>query len=241
MIFHIIAIIILLLLFVYISYRSYEGFNTSYKQSNYTPNTNIPLPLAADKVTNYLSPDKDGNCPGGYERDKNNVNSLCHTKCKEDAKFYVLDDVVHGCVILNTSYNVKDKLDASNNVNTYPYAKDNKTNIVSPKPNGSCPKNFKLDTRSGFCHTECIDNTYTFYGDLGCLIFNKEYPQTEFGNNDKEYPTTEDGNNLIVSPTSSGVCPEGFNLDYASGLCHTPCEKGTFYGTKSGSKVTGCR
>jgi hypothetical protein len=58
---------------------------------------------------------------------------------------------------------------------------------------------------------------------------------------EKIHPTTEDGNNLIVSPTSSGVCPEGFNLDYASGLCHTPCEKGTFYGTKSGSKVTGCR
>lgn len=232
MIFHSTVIIILLLLFIYISYISYEGFNTAYKQSNYSPNTNTPIPIARDKVTKYLSPNEDGNCPGGYERNKNDVNSLCHTKCKEDAKFYNVQGLIHGCVILDKSYN------ATNN--TYPFAKDKKTYIVSPKPDGSCPKNFILDTTSGICHTPCLD-TYTFYGNLGCLLLNKEYPQTQFSSNDTPYPSTEDGNNLIISPTSNAVCPEGFNLDYESGLCHTPCEKGQFYGTKSGSKVIGCR
>ena len=233
MIFNIIVIILLLVLFVYVSYTSYEVFNTSYKQSNYSPNTNKPVPVALDKVTTYLSPDTDGNCPGGYERDKNDINSLCHSKCLDEAKFYNVDGLIHGCSTLDTSYNATG--------NNYPFAKDKKTNIVSPKPTGACPSNFKLDTKSGLCHTDCPDSTYTFYGDLGCLILNKEYSQTQYGTTDTPYLIAEDGKTRFVSPTSSGACPPDFMLDYASGLCYTACQSGTFYGTKSNSKIPGCR
>ena len=233
MIFHIIVIIILLALFIYISYRSYEDFNVQYKQSNYTPNTNIPVPVALDNTTTYLSPDNNGRCPEGYDRDTRDTNSLCHSPCKGNAKFYNVDGYVYGCVVLDTSYNQQKNA-------PFALAKDKKTNIVSPRPNGACPKNFKLDTKSGLCYTECLDNTYKFYGDLGCIVLNKDYPQSQYGGNETPYPLTEDGNNLIVSPTSTGECPDGFKLELGSGLCHTPCDKGSFVGTKTAAGIKGC-
>ena len=237
MIFHIIVIIILLVLFVYISYRSYEGFNTDYNQEKYSPNTDKPIPTALDKITTYVSPDVNGNCPPDYTRDRNDVDSLCHSPCKPGAKFYSVDGLVQGCSILELRLPPQ----IINNKPRGYFASDKKTSFFSPKPNGSCPENFKLDTKSGLCHTECEDSRATFYGPIGCSLLNTEYRQSRYGTTDEPYPVADDEYTKYVSPTSSATCPQGFILNHASGLCHTPCSSGTFSGDRSGMKITGCR
>jgi hypothetical protein len=234
MIFHLIIIAILLFLFIYISYVSVEKFNTSYKQSNYSPNTNEPIPIALDKVTKYLSPDLNGDCPSFYQRDKNDENSLCHSQCYEDAKFYNVDGYIHGCVVLNTQF--PPKKDGGSSI-----AKDKKTRIISPESNGSCPKDFTLDVSSGLCYYPCADSTKTFYGELGCLILNKEYPQTKYGTSSIPFPLADDGKTQYVSPTPDAKCPENFKIDIPSGLCHIDCSFGMFNGDKYGSTIVGCK
>jgi hypothetical protein len=234
MLFHLITITILLVLFTYISYKSYEGFNATYSQSKYSPTTDIAIPKAPDG-TSYISPDKDGKCPGGFERDQSDVNSLCHAPCKmADAKFYVPDGKPVGCSVLDMNYTMENE--------QYQFAKDKKTNIVSPQKDGSCPKNFKLDLKSGLCHTLCANGNQTFFGALGCMILNKDFSQTKYGSTDSPYPIAEDGNTRYVSPTPNAECPEGFSLDFESGLCYTTCtDSKTFNGKKSGTGIIGCQ
>ena len=223
-------------MFVYISYTSYEGFNTDYNQDKYSPYTDKPIPTARDKVTTYLSPDTNGNCPPDYTRDVNDVDSLCHSKCKPGAKFYSADGMVHGCSNLITFLPpiIKD-----DKIRGY-FASDKKTSFLSPKPNGSCPENFTLDTKSGLCHTECEDSRATFYGAIGCSLLNTEYKQSKYGTKDEPYPVADDEKTKYVSPTSSATCPPKFILNHASGLCHTPCSSGTFVGERSGMNIPGC-
>jgi len=237
MIFHIIVIIILLVMFVYISYTSYEGFNTSYNQEKYSPNTDKPIPTALDKTTTYVSPDVNGNCPPDYTRDRNNIDSLCHSKCKSGAKFYSVDGGVQGCSILEMRFPPKN----NNGKTTMHFATDKKTSFVSPKSDGSCPENMKLDTNSGLCHTECEDSRATFYGVLGCSLLNTEYRQSKYGTSDDPYPVADDENTKYVSPTSSATCPPNFILNHASGLCHTKCSSGVFNGERTGTNIQGCR
>jgi hypothetical protein len=233
MLFHLISITFLLVVFTYISYNSYEGFNTKYDQKKYSPNTDIYIPKTKDG-TRYLSPDINGKCPGEFERDQSDVNSLCHTPCRvADAKFYVVNDEVIGCSVLDMNYGMKG--------GNYRIAKDEKTKIVSPQPDGSCPKNFKLDTKSGLCHIPCENSRHTFYGAFGCMLLNTDYPQTKYGTSDEPYPIAEDGVTRYVSPTSKIECPDDFLLDYENGVCHSVCPKGTFFdGKRSGLSIVGC-
>jgi hypothetical protein len=237
MIFHLIIIACLLLLFVYISYKSYEGFNTSYDQDKYSPNTDRPIPKALDGITTFLSPDSKGKCPPNYVRDTNDVNSLCHSPCNPGAKFYSVDGLVQGCSILNMYIKPTKKDDKI----IMPFAADKKTRIVSPEPNGSCPTNLILDTKSGLCHTACEDPSQTFYGTIGCSALNTGYKQSQYGTTENPYPLANDEKTKYVSPTSNAKCPEGFILDHASGLCYTKCSSGIFDGQSVGTNIAGCR
>jgi len=229
--FKIISILIIFILFIIIIgfIKTYEGFNTDFPQSKYKPNRTTPIPTAVDG-TPYLSPDENGNCPNGFQRDKNNVNSLCHGECPK-GNFYYDDSKVfsnaYGCVQLNTSYT-----QTNYSKGTYPFAKDGKTNIVSPTTDAKCPQLFELDISSGLCYTKC-DVGFNFYGDIGCIRLNTSYPQSSYNN--QTIPTAEDGITKYVSPTSNAICPKNFLLDYKSGLCYTPCQSGKkFSGDKSG-------
>ena len=218
------------LLFLFL-YKSYEGFNVDYPQEKYVPYTDLPIPTAQDG-TLYISPDSNGSCPIGFERD-NYTNSLCHKKCKE-GKFYVENESVYGCIPINIDY------PQENYDSNYPFAEDKKTYIVSHK-NAKCPDNFVLDTTSGLCHTVCPTGQ-SFYGKYGCVKLNTNYSQTTYDGSNNVYPISEDGYTTFVSPTSTAKCPEGENfvLDYQSGLCHTKCESGIFNGKRSGSSIIGC-
>jgi hypothetical protein len=238
---HVIIIFVLLFLFLGITYKTYErfegfneGFNTDFPRENYSPRTKIPIPVAMDG-TPYMSPNSDGDCPIGYTRDKNDENSLCHGGC-EQGKFYNVDENIYGCVVLNNDYprdNYPDK--------DYPFAYDKKTNIVSPTSNARCPYNFKLDIRSGLCHTRCSNDDQTFYGKYGCAAINKNYPQTEYDGSNNPYPVANDNVTKYVSPSTNLYCPSGFKFDYESGLCYTDCSGGTkFSGKQSGSTIPGC-
>ena len=239
---HFSSISILLLLFLvcifiaynrYNSYKLNEGFNTDYPQKNYIPSTQDPIPSTPDG-TSYMSPDVNGLCPSGFERDMNNVNSLCHTPCTT-GDFYNVDNTIYGCVKLNDAY------PQNAHGNSFPFAKDNKTNIISPTIDAKCPKNFILDTKSGLCHTKCNEEKI-FYGELGCLLLNTEYSQTTYDGSNNPYLISEDTTTKYVSPTSSGICPKGFVLDYPSGLCYTQCESNKkFSATKTSKSIIGCR
>lgn len=214
-------------------YKTYEGFNTDYPQKKYSPSTDKPIPSALDG-TSYISPDSNGDCPSGFERDETDPNSLCHGGCNQ-GKFYNVDKNVYGCVILNNDYPQQNYSSAS-----YPFAQDKKTNIVSPNIDATCPKYFNLDIRSGLCYTTCKEGQ-TFYGEIGCALLNTQYSQTEYDGSNNPYPIAEDGNTKFVSPTSNALCPKNFSLDYSSGLCYTECPTGTkFNGNKSGSSIIGC-
>lgn len=226
-------IIFILFVVVFGLIKTYEGFNSDYPQSRYSPSTNTPIPIALDG-TSYLSPDKNGNCPNGFERDQSNSNSLCHPACKE-GEFYYDDNKVYGCVLLNKLY-PQTKYSKEN----YPFAEDQKTNIISPTIDAKCPKYFDLDIRSGLCHTKCNEEN-KFYGKAGCAKLNTNYLQTTYDGTNNPYPITSDGTTTYVSPTSNAICPTNFVLDYKSGLCHTECPSGTkFSGDKSGSTIVGC-
>lgn len=210
--------------------KTYEGFNTDFPQSKYKPNRTTSIPTAMDG-TPYLSPDENGNCPNGFQRDRTNINSLCHGACPK-GKFYYDDSKVfsnaYGCVQLNTSYPQTKYSKA-----TYPFAKDGKTNIVSPTIDAKCPQFFELDISSGLCYTKC-DVGFNFYGVIGCAKLNSSYPQSSY-NNDNPIPTADDKTTRFVSPTSTAICPANFVLDYKSGICHTPCPQGKkFSGDQSG-------
>ena len=237
MIYHLIVIILLLALFIYISYRSYEGFNTKYKQEKYSPNTDKPIPTALDKVTTYVSPDANGNCPPDYTRDRNDEDSLCHSACKSGGSFYSADGDVQGCSVLNMNFPAQ----KNNDKTIMHFASDKKTTFVSPKPNGACPDKFKLDVKSGLCHTACEDSRATFYGPIGCSLLNTDYQQSKYGTTDNPYLVATDEKTKYVSPTSSAECPTDFILDHKSGLCYTPCSSGTFNGQKNGTNIPGCR
>jgi len=208
-----------------------EGFNNEYPESKYSPNTELHLPMALDGKT-YVSPDSNGKCPEGMERDINDIDSLCNGGC-DQGKFYKVDDVVYGCMLLNKDYpQIK-----------YPkhiLADDKKTFYVSPTVDARCPKFFNLDTKTGLCHTKCGENE-KFYGTLGCALLNTAYSQSQYDGSDNKYPYAEDNITQFVSPTSTAVCPNGFVLDYSNGLCHTKCPSGTkFNGEPSGSSIIGC-
>ena len=233
-------IIFILFVFMFGLIKTYEGFNTDYPQSRYSPSTKTPIPTALDG-TPYLSPDTNGNCPSTFERNKTESNSLCHASCKE-GDFYYDDDQVYGCVLLNNLY-PQTKYSKEN----YPFAEDKKTNIVSPTIDAKCPKYFDLDIRSGLCHTKCSEGN-KFYGQAGCALLNTNYLQTTYDGSDNvhdasdnPYPIAADGTTTYISPTSNAICPKNYSLDYNSGLCHTECPSGTkFDGKKSGSNIIGC-
>jgi hypothetical protein len=233
-----IFIIIILFGFTVTLIKNYEGFNTDFPQTRYKPYKSTPIPIARDG-TSFLSPDIDGNCPSGFERDKTNTNSLCHAVCKE-GKFYYDDSTVggkpYGCVVLNTEYPQTNYSKA-----TYPFAKDQKTNIVSPNIDATCPNMFDLDLTSGLCYTNCPTDK-KFYGQVGCVKLNTSYLQSNYtGTEDNPYPIAADQKTEYVSPTSNAECPNGFTLDYPSGLCYTTCRAGTkFNGDRSGSTIVGC-
>ncbi len=230
---YIIAVALFLFLFLCFLYKTYEGFNSDYPQSRYKPSTTTAIPTALDG-TPYISPNKDGSCPPDFVRDQTETNSLCHISCKE-GKFYNTDKKVYGCVLLNTEYPQTNYSSAS-----YPLAKDNKTNIVSPTIDAKCPNYFNLDLRSGLCYTKCKED-YTFYGEVGCAKLNTSYLQHAYDGSDNPYPIAGDGETKYVSPTTTAICPDNFSLDYSSGICHTECPSGTkFNGKKSGSTIVGC-
>jgi len=234
MILHLIIIFLLFIIFVLLCYKTYENFNVDYPQKKYSPNTDKPLPTAIDGST-YMSPNENGNCPDGFERNMKDDNSLCHPPCKF-GKFYTGNNQIYGCLDLNTKYNPEDYSKGS-----YPYAKDKKTSIISPTPKAECPSNFELDIKSGLCHTKCPENS-TFFGDMGCLILNTKFSQSEYDGSNNPYILAQDQKTKIVSPTSSAMCPSGFILDYTSGLCHKQCpDRTTFNGTVSGDSVVGCQ
>ena len=226
------CILIIFILFIVIIgfIKTYEGFNTDFPQSKYKPNRKTPIPTAVDG-TPYVSPNEKGDCPNGFQRDRTNPNSLCHGACSKGNFYY--DDTkmfnnAYGCVKLNTSYPQKNYPKAD-----YPFAKDGKTNIVSPTTDAKCPKFFELDLNTGLCYTKC-DVGFNFYGEIGCVRLNTSYPQSSY-NNENPYPTAEDGTTRYVSPTSTATCPYNFLLDYRSGLCHTRCGPGKkFSGDQSG-------
>lgn len=235
----IVIMIFLISGFIVNSIKNYEGFNTEYPQSRYKPYKSTPLPTARDG-TSFISPDIDGDCPDGFERDKTDPNSLCHATCKE-GKFYYDDtkgfNTPYGCVVLNTAYPQTNYSKAS-----YPFAKDNKTNIVSPDIDAKCPEYFDLHLTSGLCYTNCPVIDEKFYGEIGCVKLDTNYLQSNhIGTEEKPYPISADEYSNYVSPTSNAECPKDFTLDYPSGLCHTKCYAGTkFNGNKSGSTVIGC-
>lgn len=220
--------------FIIITYKTYEGFNSDYPQKKYSPSTDKPIPNALDG-TRYISPDSNGDCPSGFERDQSKSESLCHAPC-EKGSFYNVDNKIYGCVLLNKKY-PQEKYSTE----TYPYAEDKKTNIVSPSIDGRCPKFFELDIKTGLCHTKC-NKEEMFYGNIGCLKINTNYSQTNYDGSRNPYPIAEDSKTKYVSPTSSALCPKKFSLDYISGLCYTDCPAATkFNGTKSGSSIIGCQ
>jgi hypothetical protein len=229
-------IFILFILFIFIfmiGIKTYEGFNSDFPQSRYSPSTTTPIPTALDG-TPYLSPDKNGNCPSEFERDQSNPESLCHGVCKQ-GNFYYKDNKAYGCVLLN-----KDYPQTNYSKENFPFAKDQKTNIVSPTIDATCPKYFDLDLKSGLCYTKCNGDT-TFYGEVGCLKLNTKYSQTIYDASKNPYPIAADNETKYVSPTSSAKCPDDFSLDYKSGLCYTECPSGKkFSGDKSGSTIVGC-
>ena len=232
---HIIIIIVLLCLFIIITYKTYEGFNIDYPEKFYTPSTDEAIPIALDGITSYMSPNSKGDCISGFQRDRNNDNSLCHSGCKPGYNFYHVDNKVYGCVQLNRDYL------GNYSSNNYPLAEDKKTNIVSPNIDGSCPNYFDLDIKSGLCHSKCKNYTQRFYGKVGCIKLNTNYSQSKYNGGDKPYPTAEDGTTQFVSPNSSGKCSNNFVLDYIKGLCHTPCHYGkTFNGDNMGASIVGC-
>lgn len=234
MILHLICIFVLFIILMVLCYKTYEGFNSDFPQKNYSPNTDKPLPTALDG-SSYMSPNSDGKCPDGFERNLNDDNSLCHPKCNF-GKFYSTKDKVYGCVSLNKKYPQEEYVKSN-----FPYAKDKKTSIVSPTSEGICPQNFELDIKSGLCHTKCIENG-TFYGEMGCLILNTKFPQSEYDGSNNQYLLAQDQKTKIVSPTSAALCPTGFTLDYTYGLCHTECPARTkFNGTVSDATVIGCQ
>lgn len=228
-------IFLLLLLFVttiFINFQfNKEGFNSDYPQSNYVPSTDSPIPTAMDG-TAYLSPNSNGDCPKGFQRNINDPESLCHGGCKE-GKFYKVDDNIYGCVKLNQKYPQIKYQD-------YLLAYDKKTYYVSPTTEATCPKIFNLDTTTGLCHTKC-KNDEKFYGEIGCAKLNTAYSQTQYDGSDNPYPLAQDSITNFVSPTSMALCPKGFSLDYSSGLCHNKCPPGKkFNGEVSGSSIIGC-
>jgi hypothetical protein len=232
-----IMLFIIFLLFIFIiGFKTYEGFNTDFPQSRYKPYKTTAIPTAMDG-TPYLSPDENGNCPNGFQRNKSNPNSLCHGVCKT-GDFYYDDSKVfsnaYGCVKLNTSYPQKNYSSA-----TYPFAKDGKTNIVSPTIDAKCPNYFDLDLISGLCYTKC-DVDHKFYGNIGCVKLNTTYPQSNYDDKNP-YPIAADQQTKYVSPTSNAICPNGFMLDYKSGLCHSPCPSNKkFNGERSELTIVGC-
>lgn len=223
-------IIFILFIVIFGFIKTYEGFNTDFPQSKYKPNRTTPIPTAVDG-TPYLSPDEKGNCPNGFQRDQNDPNSLCHGACQR-GNFYYDDSKVfsnaYGCVQLNTSYP-----QTNYSKGDFPFASDGKTNIVSPTVDAKCPKFFDLDLNTGLCYTKC-DVGHNFYGAIGCVKLNTSYPQSSY-NNKNPFPTADDGTRY-VSPTASATCPNGFLLDYRSGLCNTPCPAGK----KFSGDQTGC-
>lgn len=228
-------LLIIFILFIVIIglIKTYEGFNTDFPQSRYSPSTKTPIPTALDG-TPYLSPDSNGNCPSSFERNTNDSNSLCHPSCKE-GEFYYNDSTVYGCVLLNKDY-PQTKYSKEN----YPFAEDQTTNIVSPTIDAKCPTYFDLDIKSGLCYTKC-NGENKFYGKAGCVKLNTNYLQTSYDGSNNPYPIAADGTTTYVSPTSNAICPEKYSLDYKSGLCHTECPSGTkFDGKKSGSTIVGC-
>jgi hypothetical protein len=231
----IVFLLIILIIFCILLSKTYEGFNNKYPQKKYKPSTNTPIPTALDG-TSYMSPDANGDCPSGFERDITDEKSLCNGGCKQ-GKFYSVEDTVYGCVLLNTKYS-QSEYSGSN----YPFANDKKTMIISPTSEAKCPNNFKLDIKSGLCHTECEENNL-FYGEMGCALLNTKYSQTQYDGSDNPYLIAEDTKTQFVSPTSLGKCPKNFVFDYPSGLCYTACKSGRkFNGNKSGSgnSVLGC-
>ena len=237
MILHLIIIIILfiiLLVLCYNTYKTYENFNADFPQKQYSPHTDKPLPTALDG-SSYMSPDSDGKCPDGFERDMKDENSLCHPKCKF-GNFYAANNKVYGCMDLNKKYPQEDYANG-----TFPYANDKKTNIVSPTVKAICPSNFELDIKSGLCHTKCNTDSKMF-GEMGCLILNTKFSQSDYDGSNNPYLLAQDQKTKIVSPTSSALCPSGFMFDYTAGLCHTQCpERTNFNGTTSGETVVGCQ
>lgn len=232
---HIMIIILLvyIIIFIYGLIKTYEGFNTDFPQSRYKPTTSTPIPVALDG-TPYLSPKNNGECPTDFQRDESDPNSLCHAKCK-NGKFYYDDTKVYGCVSLNTSYP-----QSNYSKENYPFAKDSKTNIISPTVDAKCPKYFELDLKSGLCYNKC-KGEQKFYGEAGCVKLNTSYSQNTYDGSSNHYPTAADGETNYVSPTSTATCPDTFLLDYSSGLCYTECPSGTkFSGDRSGSTVVGC-
>jgi len=225
--------IIIFLLFVLFGLFLYttEGFNNQYPETKYIPNTEVPLPTALDG-TPYVSPYSNGTCPEGMIRNINDPDSLCNRGCK-NGNFYKVDDIVYGCVSLNTEY-------PQINNPTHVLADDKKTYIVSPTIDATCPKFFNLDTKSGLCHTKCGENE-KFYGKIGCVALNTKHPQSQYDVSKNEFPYAEDNTTQFVSPTSTAVCPNGFALDYFSGFCHTKCSSNKkFNGELSGSSIIGC-
>lgn len=231
MLLNIIIIIVLALLFFYV-YQTYEGYNSTYPMKSYKPNTDTPIPTALDG-TSFLSPDSEGNCPDGFQRDQKNENSLCHIPCKK-GMFHYVGEYIYGCVLLNTEF------PQGNYNGNYPLALDNKTNIVSPNIDATCPEKYRLDVKSGLCYSPCPNNK-KFYGMNGCILMNVDYSQGSYDGSDNPYILTQDGKTNFVSPTSSATCPKGFILNHEYGLCHNPCPSGKkFNGTKSGSSFVGC-
>lgn len=234
MILHLICIFVLFIILVVLCYKTYENFNADYPQKQYSPHTTKQLPKALDGST-YMSPDSEGKCPDGFERNMKDDNSLCHPECKF-GKFYSANNKVYGCVELNKKYPQEDYTNGA-----FPYAEDKKTSIVSPGVDAVCPSNFELDIKSGLCHTKCTDNS-TFFGEMGCLILNTKFSQSKYDGSNNPYPLAQDQKTKIVSPTSLAECPSKFVFDYTTGLCHSECSDNTkFNGTVSGSSVVGCQ
>jgi len=226
----ILIIILLFILFVLFIYTR-EGFNNEYPQSNYSPNSEEPLPVALDGTT-YVSPDSNGKCPKGMVRDISDKESLCNGGC-DQGKFYKLDKTVYGCLLLNTDY---PQMRYPKNI----LADDKKTYYVSPTVDAECPRMFNLDKKTGLCHTKCKENE-KFYGNIGCILLNTKYSQSKYDGSDNPYPYTEDKITQFVSPTSNALCPKGFYLDYSSGLCYTKCPSGKKFNSEmSGESIIGC-
>lgn len=105
------------------------------------------------------------------------------------------------------------------------------TPYLSPYSNGKCPEGMvrNINDPDSLCNRECKQGKFYKVDDTvyGCVSLNTDYPQI----NNPKYVLADDQKTYFVSPTIDAVCPNLFNLDTKTGLCHTKCgENEKFYG-----------